>query len=184
MMFMPYRDAEKADATNYMVDVFKLVFPEKIAKEVVAKDVKLIYDPTSGELTQIVIPFMTKTEVTTLKLDKGWVTEASVEDVKLLPGVHRTMFRLHGGNWVVREVVKAVESGQVFPGSSASNPLLQRISSPSALADLGQIVIARQLSQVHFDRVSVRPGGFLDFLNSDFSARLSQLQHLAGKCRQ
>ena len=73
---------------------------------------KLIYDPTSSELTQIVMPFMTKTEVTTLKLDKGWVTDASVEDVKLLPGVHRTMFRLHGGDWVVREVVNAVESGQ------------------------------------------------------------------------
>src|SRR5215467_4736812 len=103
MMFLPYRAAEKADATNYMVDMFKLAFPEKIAKEVVAKDVKLIYDPTSGELTQIVMPFMTKTEVTTLKLDKGWVTEASVEDVKLLPGLHRMMFRLHGGDWVVRE---------------------------------------------------------------------------------
>jgi predicted phosphodiesterase len=112
MMFLPYRATEKAAATNYMVDMFKLAFPETIAKEVVAKDVKLIYDPTSGELAQIVMPFMTKTEVTTLKLDKGWVTEASVEDVKLLPGVHRTMFRLHGGDWVVREVINAVKSGQ------------------------------------------------------------------------
>jgi hypothetical protein len=39
------------------------------------------------------MPFDTASEVTTLKFDKGWVTEASVEDVKLLPGVHRTMFR-------------------------------------------------------------------------------------------
>ena len=39
-------------------------------------------------------------EVTTLKFDKGWVTEASVEDVKLLPGVSRQMFRLEGGDWV------------------------------------------------------------------------------------
>ena len=112
MMYLPFRAAEKADATNYMVDMFKLAFPENVAKEVVAKDVKLIYDPKSGELTEIVMPFMTKTEVTTLKLDQGWVTDASVEDVKLLPGVHRTMFRLHGGDWVVREVVKAVKSGQ------------------------------------------------------------------------
>jgi hypothetical protein len=36
----------------------------------------------------------------TLTVDPGWVTEASVEDVKLLPGVHRTMFRLQGGDWV------------------------------------------------------------------------------------
>jgi hypothetical protein len=49
---------------------------------------------------------MTASEVTTLTLDKGWVTEASVEDVKLLPGVRRTMFRLQGGEWVAREIVK------------------------------------------------------------------------------
>jgi hypothetical protein len=47
-----------------------------------------------------------------LTLDKGWVTEASVEDVKLLPGVRRTMFRLQGGEWVAREVVKDVKSGR------------------------------------------------------------------------
>ena len=48
----------------------------------------------------------------TLTVDKGWVTEASVEDVKLLPGVHRTMFRLQGGDWVAREIVKDVQSGR------------------------------------------------------------------------
>jgi hypothetical protein len=42
-------------------------------------------------------------------VDKGWVTEASVEDVKLLPGVQRTMFRLQGGEWVTREIVKDVQ---------------------------------------------------------------------------
>ena len=45
-------------------------------------------------------------------MDKGWVTEASVEDVKLLPGVRRTMFRLQGGDWVAREMVKDVQSGR------------------------------------------------------------------------
>ena len=54
----------------------------------------MIFDPVTKELVQVVMPFMTKTEVMTLKVDKGWVTEASVEDVKLLPGVHRAMFRL------------------------------------------------------------------------------------------
>ena len=58
------------------------------------------------------MPFKTKTEVMTLTVDKGWVTEASVEDVKLLPGVHRTMFRLQGGEWVAREIVKDVQSGR------------------------------------------------------------------------
>jgi hypothetical protein len=61
---------------------------------------------------QIVMPFMTRSEVMTLTVDKGWVTEASVEDVKLLPGVRRTMFRLQGGDWVAHEVVKAVQSGR------------------------------------------------------------------------
>ena len=50
--------------------------------------------------------------MTTLTLDKGWVTEASVEDVKLLPGVRRTMFRLQGGEWVAREIVRDVQSGR------------------------------------------------------------------------
>jgi len=112
MMYLPHRSDQKADAVNYMVDMFKLVLPEKEAEEVVAKAVKLSYDPASGELVQIVMPFMTKSQVTTLKVDQGWVTEASVEDVKLMPGAHYTMFRLGGGEWVARELVKAVKSGQ------------------------------------------------------------------------
>ena len=95
-----------------MVEMFDLVLPEKVAEAVVKKDVKLIYDPATKELVQIVMPFMTDSEVTTLTVDKGWVTEASVEDVKLLPGVRRTMFRLQGGDWVAREVVKDVQSGR------------------------------------------------------------------------
>jgi hypothetical protein len=112
MMYLPHRSDQKADAVNYMVDMFELALPEKVAREAVAKAVKLTYDPATGELIQIVMPFMTKSEVTTLTVDQGWVTEASVEDVKLLPGVRRTMFRLQGGEWVAREVVKAVKSGQ------------------------------------------------------------------------
>ena len=50
----------------------------------------------------MVMPFDTASEVTTLTVDKGWVTEASVEDVKLMPGVRHTMFRLQGGDWVAR----------------------------------------------------------------------------------
>jgi hypothetical protein len=57
------------------------------------------YDSTTKELIQMEMPFFTASEVTTLKIDKGWVTEASVEDVKLLPGVHRTMYRPEGGRY-------------------------------------------------------------------------------------
>ena len=112
MMYLPYKSAQREEAIKLMVDMFDLVLPEKVSEEVVRRDVKLIYDPATDELVQIVMPFESKSEVTTLKVDKGWVTEASVEDVKLLPGVHRTMFRLQGGEWVAREVVKDVQRGR------------------------------------------------------------------------
>jgi len=112
MMYLPYKSDQREEATKLMVDMFSLVLPEKVSEAVVKKDVKLTYDPVTKELVQIMMPFMTKSEVTTLTLDKGWVTEASVEDLKLLPGVRRTMFRLQGGEWVAREVVKDVKSGR------------------------------------------------------------------------
>ena len=112
MMYLPYKQDQEAEARKLMVDMFELVLPVKVAEAVVQKDVKLIYDPATNELVQMVMPFMTASEVTTLTFDKGWVTEASVEDVKLLPGVRHTMFRLQGGDWVAREVVKDVKSGR------------------------------------------------------------------------
>jgi Calcineurin-like phosphoesterase len=112
MMYLPYKSDQREEATRLMVDIFDLVLPEKVSAEMVKRDVKLTYDPATGELLQIVMPFDTRSEVTTLTVDKGWITEASVEDVKLLPGVRRTMFRLYGGEWVAREVVKDVKSGR------------------------------------------------------------------------
>jgi hypothetical protein len=111
MMYLPYKQDQEAEARQLMVDMFELVLPVKVADAVVQKDVKLTYDPSNSELVQVVMPFMTASEVTTLTFDKGWVTEASVEDVKLMPGVRHTMFRLEGGDWVAREVVKDVKSG-------------------------------------------------------------------------
>jgi Calcineurin-like phosphoesterase len=112
MMYLPYRQDQEAEARQLMVDMFELVLPAKVAPGVVQKHVKLIYDPDTKELVQMVMPFNTASEVTTLKFDKGWVTEASVEDVKLLPGVSRTMFRLEGGDWVAKEVVGNIKSGR------------------------------------------------------------------------
>lgn len=54
-----------------MTSMFELVMPEKVAAGVVQKDVKLIYDPKTAELTQVVMPFDTKSEVTYLSVDKG-----------------------------------------------------------------------------------------------------------------
>jgi hypothetical protein len=111
MMYLPYKAAQEADARKLMVDMFELVMPEKMSEAVVQKDVKLVYDPSTHELVQVVMPFESRSEVSTLTLDKGWVTSASVEDVKLLPGVRRTMFRLEGGKWVAREAVRDIKFG-------------------------------------------------------------------------
>src|SRR5690242_5069093 len=73
MMYLPYKSSQKDEAIKLMVDMFELVFPEKVAEEVVKKYVKLIYDPATDELVQIIMPFETKSEVTTLTVDKGWV---------------------------------------------------------------------------------------------------------------
>ena len=112
MMYLPYKSDQEADARRVMVDAFELVLSRKASEAVVEKDVKLIYDPITHELVQMVMPFMTPSEVTTLTLDKGWVTKASVEDVKLLPGVHRTMYEVAGGEWVARKIVNDVKSGR------------------------------------------------------------------------
>jgi hypothetical protein len=111
MMYLPSR-AGRPDLVKLFVEMFGLVMPQKIAEAVVRRDVKLSFDPVTKELVQIVMPFMSKTEVMTLKVDQGWVTEAAVEDVKLLPGVHRTIFRLHGGDWVARQIVRDVQAGR------------------------------------------------------------------------
>ena len=112
MMYLPYKQDQEPEARQLMIDLFELVLPAKVAPEFVQKNVKLIYDPNTKELVEMVMPFMTASEITTLKFDKGWVTEASVEDVKLLPGVSRTMFRLEGGDWVAKGVVENVKSGR------------------------------------------------------------------------
>ena len=111
MMYLPYKQDQEAEARQLMVDMFELVLPAKMSQDVVDKHVKLTYDPSSHELVQMIMPFDTMHEVTTLTLDRGWVTEASVEDVKLLPGVRRAMFRLQGGKWVAREAVRDVNEG-------------------------------------------------------------------------
>src|SRR6476646_11853068 len=111
MMYLPLKEGQQ-DLNKFFVEMFGLVMPEKVAEAVVARDVKMIFDPVTKELIKVIMPFASKTEVMTLTVDNGWVTEASVEDTKLLPGVHRTIFRLHGGDWVTREIVKDVQSGR------------------------------------------------------------------------
>ena len=65
MMYLPYKSEQEAEARKLMGDLFELVLPEKAAEEVVQKEVKLNYDPGTHELVQMVMPFMTHSEVTT-----------------------------------------------------------------------------------------------------------------------
>jgi hypothetical protein len=111
MMYLPVKDG-RPDLVGLFVEMFGLVMPEKVAEEVVKRDVKLIFDPSTKELKQVVMPFMSRSEVMTLSVDQGWVTRATVEDVKLLPGVHREIFQLEGGDWVSREIVQHVQAGR------------------------------------------------------------------------
>src|ERR1700747_2635985 len=80
MFYLPYRSDQEAEARQLMVQMFELVFPRNVAEAVVKRDVKFTYDPATHELVQVVMPFDTRYEVTTLTLDKGWVIKASVED--------------------------------------------------------------------------------------------------------
>jgi hypothetical protein len=111
MMYLPYKDS-KPDLVRLFVEMFGLVMPERVAEELVKRDVRMIFDPATNDLVEVIMPFMSKSEVMTLSVDKGWVTRATVEDVKLLPGVHREMFQLQGGDWVAREIVQHVQAGR------------------------------------------------------------------------
>ena len=130
MLFLPYRQDQEAEARKYLADIYELALSEGAAADVANKDAKFIYDPSTHELLQIDAPLHDKR--VTLTFDKGWVTEASVEDPQRLPGVRRNFFRLAGGDWVAREVVRDVKDGNarfivntgdlVFWGKQAGKP--------------------------------------------------------------
>lgn len=109
MMYLPVRSGQP-DFVRLMTEMFGLVMPERMAEAVAQRTVRPTYDPATGELIQIVMPFESRSEVMTLTLHQGWVTEASVEDTRLLPGVRRTIFRLQGGDWVSHEVVRNIRT--------------------------------------------------------------------------
>src|ERR1700746_2833175 len=77
MMYLPYRQGNP-DLVKLFVEMFGLVMPERVAEAVVKRDVKMIFDPATKDLVEVIMPFMSKTEVMTLSIDKGWVTRATV----------------------------------------------------------------------------------------------------------
>ena len=56
MMYLPSKEGNP-DLTQLFVEMFGLVMPDKVAAEVVKKDVKSIFDPATKELIQVVMPF-------------------------------------------------------------------------------------------------------------------------------
>lgn len=130
MLFLPYRQDQEAEARHYLAGVYELMFSEQQAVQKVETQAKLTYDPATHELLQIDAPLHGK--LYHLTFNKGWVIEASVEDPQVLPGVRRTLFRLYGGDWVAREVVRDVKEGRaqfivntgdmVFWGKQADKP--------------------------------------------------------------
>ena len=59
MMYLPSKEGNP-DLNQLFVEMFGLVMPEKLAEEVVKRDVKVTFDPVTHELIQIVMPFESK----------------------------------------------------------------------------------------------------------------------------
>ena len=112
MIYVPYKENQDAEARHLLAGMFNLVMPQKAAEDLVAKAIKLRYDPVTHDLTAIIEPYMSSSEVAHLRVDKGWVTEAAVEDTKLNPGVWIPFYRQMALDWVAGEVVKSVQSGR------------------------------------------------------------------------
>src|SRR5262249_39569207 len=67
MMYLPYNQG-KPDLVKLFVEMFGLVMPERVAEAVVQRDVKMIFDPANKDLVEVIMPFMSKTEVMTLSV--------------------------------------------------------------------------------------------------------------------
>src|SRR3984957_10037931 len=62
MMYLP-PSAGDPDLVKLFVEMFGLVMPDRVAEEGVKKYERMTFDPGTKELIQVVMPFMTKTEV-------------------------------------------------------------------------------------------------------------------------
>ena len=112
MIYVPYKQEQDAEARHLLAGMFNLVMPEKAAEDLVAKSIQMRYDPNTHDLTAIIEPYMSSSEVAHLRVDNGWVTEAAVEDTKLNPGVWIPFYRQMALDWVASGVVTSVQSGR------------------------------------------------------------------------
>ena len=111
MMYLPYTEDDLDKIQASLTSLFALVLGQRVALQIIQKDVKITFDDTTGMIATIEMPFITKSEVARLTFDNGWVTEASVEDIKLAPGVETVMYRNYGGDWVGDQVAREVADG-------------------------------------------------------------------------
>ena len=77
MMYLPCKEGDP-ELNKLVLDLFNLVLPQKVAKEVVKRDAKLTFDPVTKDLIQIDMP--SYGEHVRLMLDQGWVVQCTVED--------------------------------------------------------------------------------------------------------
>src|SRR5215471_12371213 len=56
MMYLPYQEGHP-DLVRLFIEMFGLVLPERVAEEVVKRDVKMIFDPVTKDLVQVIMPF-------------------------------------------------------------------------------------------------------------------------------
>jgi hypothetical protein len=56
MLYLPLKEGQ-SDVGKLFVEMFGLVMPEKVAEEVVKKDVKMIFDPVTKDLIKVIMPF-------------------------------------------------------------------------------------------------------------------------------
>src|SRR6185436_3843076 len=61
MMYLPIKDGQP-EVSKLFVEMFGLVMPEKVAEEVVKRDVKMIFDPVTKELIKVIMPFESRSE--------------------------------------------------------------------------------------------------------------------------
>jgi len=59
MMYLPVKEG-RTDLVEFFVEMFGLIMPEKVAEAVVKRDVKMVFDPVTRELRQVVMPFMSR----------------------------------------------------------------------------------------------------------------------------
>jgi hypothetical protein len=59
-MYLPYTKADTPKIHAALVHIFSIILAERVAEEIVQKDVKLTFDAKTGSLTIVAMPFITR----------------------------------------------------------------------------------------------------------------------------